>query len=420
MIDDERQEVIIVRRRIEGGDDHHGGAWKIAYADFVTAMMAFFLVLWILNSTNKDQQTIIARYFNPVKLEDFSKHKKGIKETKNPDNNPGAEQGAPGKTPPPGRREGRIEERGKEPNKKFGAQAMTDDETLFENPYAALDQIAGKVPTEQGRAQEGAKGAGGAIDAFRNPFKSSGAEPAAGASGTASAALNPGGAPKTPAAKAQKESGAAKTSPAPGVARSKSPPAQAKAEKALAAEPAATAAKAAAAAESAAKKKAAAKAAEKAAETAQAEKLSRAIARAMTRTMGAKTPDLDVKATNEGVLISLTDSENFGMFAIGSAAPNPKLVHLMDRIALILKKTPGRIVLRGYTDARPYRGGGYDNWRLSAARAQMALYMLKRGGVPESRIEAVEGFADHHLKLPNHPEAAENRRIEILLRKAAP
>ena len=43
-------------------------------------MMAFFLVLWILNSTNKDSQTIIARYFNPVKMEDFAKNKKGIRD----------------------------------------------------------------------------------------------------------------------------------------------------------------------------------------------------------------------------------------------------------------------------------------------------------------------------------------------------
>jgi chemotaxis protein MotB len=50
----------------------------------------------------------------------------------------------------------------------------------------------------------------------------------------------------------------------------------------------------------------------------------------------------------------------------------------------------------------------------------MALYMLVRGGLPETRVERVEGYADRRPKAPERPEAAENRRIEILLRKAAP
>ena len=54
---------------------------------------------------------------------------------------------------------------------------------------------------------------------------------------------------------------------------------------------------------------------------------------------------------------------------------------------------PGAIVVRGHTDAHPYRSRTYDNWRLSSARAQMAYYMLNRGGVEEKRFERIEGFA---------------------------
>ena len=50
----------------------------------------------------------------------------------------------------------------------------------------------------------------------------------------------------------------------------------------------------------------------------------------------------------------------------------------------------------------------------------MAYYMLSRGGLAEKRFERVEGYADRRLKDPSHPLAAENRRIEILLREAAP
>ena len=54
---------IVVRKIVKGGG-HHGGAWKIAYADFVTAMMAFFLLLWLLGSTTKEQRAAISEYFN--------------------------------------------------------------------------------------------------------------------------------------------------------------------------------------------------------------------------------------------------------------------------------------------------------------------------------------------------------------------
>ena len=57
--------VIIKRKKIVAGDGHHGGAWKVAYADFVTAMMAFFLLMWLLNATTEKQRKGIADYFNP-------------------------------------------------------------------------------------------------------------------------------------------------------------------------------------------------------------------------------------------------------------------------------------------------------------------------------------------------------------------
>ncbi len=129
-------------------------------------------------------------------------------------------------------------------------------------------------------------------------------------------------------------------------------------------------------------------------------------------------PQLDVQATDDGILISLTDRQNFSMFAIGSAEPQPRVLHMMEAIAASLQSLHGAIVVRGHTDGRPYRSATYDNWRLSSARAQMAYYMLIRGGLPEKRFERVEGYADHRLKDSLHPLAAENRRIEILVREA--
>lgn len=56
---------IIRRKRVFASDGHHGGAWKVAYADFVTAMMAFFMLMWILNATSQQQRQGLADFFNP-------------------------------------------------------------------------------------------------------------------------------------------------------------------------------------------------------------------------------------------------------------------------------------------------------------------------------------------------------------------
>lgn len=55
---------IIVRRIVRKGEGHHGGAWKVAYADFVTAMMAFFLVMWLVGASTDKQKAAISEYFN--------------------------------------------------------------------------------------------------------------------------------------------------------------------------------------------------------------------------------------------------------------------------------------------------------------------------------------------------------------------
>ena len=61
------QAQIIIKRSKKGGHAaHHGGAWKVAYADFVTAMMAFFLLLWLLNATTEVQKQGISDYFSPA------------------------------------------------------------------------------------------------------------------------------------------------------------------------------------------------------------------------------------------------------------------------------------------------------------------------------------------------------------------
>jgi chemotaxis protein MotB len=66
MVERPNAPIVVKRKKVVAGGGHHGGAWKVAYADFVTAMMAFFLLMWLLNATTEQQKKGIADYFAPM------------------------------------------------------------------------------------------------------------------------------------------------------------------------------------------------------------------------------------------------------------------------------------------------------------------------------------------------------------------
>jgi chemotaxis protein MotB len=70
MADEEAVRPIIIKKRKVMAGGHHGGAWKVAYADFVTAMMAFFMVMWLVASVNKEQRAALFEYFNNPSMEE--------------------------------------------------------------------------------------------------------------------------------------------------------------------------------------------------------------------------------------------------------------------------------------------------------------------------------------------------------------
>ena len=70
--------VIIIKKVKKGGHAHHGGAWKIAYADFVTAMMAFFLLLWLISMTTDEQKKGLADYFSPPNVSETTSGAGGL------------------------------------------------------------------------------------------------------------------------------------------------------------------------------------------------------------------------------------------------------------------------------------------------------------------------------------------------------
>jgi chemotaxis protein MotB len=70
--------ILIKKIKKVSGGGHHGGAWKVAYADFVTAMMAFFLLMWLINTTDPEQKRGIAEYFAPASVSDSTSGSGGL------------------------------------------------------------------------------------------------------------------------------------------------------------------------------------------------------------------------------------------------------------------------------------------------------------------------------------------------------
>jgi chemotaxis protein MotB len=359
-------EVLIIKKRAALDENSvKGGVWKIAFADFMTAMMAFFLVMWLVNATNEETKAQVASYFNPVRLVDAKPQPRGLEDVKEDSE---IDPAKPGRgAAPTGDADVEGEDEAAIPGEIGKPGTPAHEAALMRNPMGAIDRIAGAVSPDRGVAQ--------GLDPFAPAHW--------------------------------------RTADAPALPKSDSQAAQTGAATAKVVQEAVEATKAAEAAEGEAAPGKQAVSGPDDDPKAQAASLAAEIRKAIALDGGNAV--VSVETTGEDVLISLTDSANFGMFAIASASPSAQTVALMDKLAAVLRQRDVRIVVRGHTDGRPFRSDVYDNWRLSSARAHMAAYMLERSGVDEARIVRIEGHADRRLKRPDAPAADENRRIELLV-----
>lgn len=434
---------IVVRRGHAEEEGHHGGVWKIAYADFMTAMMAFFLVMWLVNAANTEMKSSVASYFNPIKLSDNVIRKKGLLDVDGKANS--EETSKTWANTPPGRTDEKLQK---------GEQVLAGDAGT---PDAATDQhghASAPEQTEEGRGRDGNAGKAGRASeagrAFRDPFNpfapgqlmsKEGADTSKGpsADATKQAAATPPAAPASPGSAKTMAPGrlsgagpdsstdsakAAQSARNPGTMGDAGGPTEARelagGEKSDAAKPdvgrhaaskldpgKADAATADVAAQPMSGKQLAAA----------ADTVLRDIQTAAKPFVGAGGPGIEVTIEGNGIVLSLTDTSTFGMFPIGSSEPSKQLIDLVGRIAPVLAANSKRIVVRGHTDSRVYRTEKSNNWRLSVSRAEAAYAMLVRSGIDETRFTRIEGYADRKLKVPDDPEAAGNRRIEILLQQ---
>ncbi|MDB5478126.1 MAG: ompA family protein [Alphaproteobacteria bacterium] len=286
MADDSKRPIVIKKiKKVAGG--HHGGAWKVAYADFVTAMMAFFLLLWLLNVTTKEQKEGIADYFKPTMASS-------------------SESGAGG---------------------VMGGLSMTTDGPQTNDPK--MQAVSENAPSDvEEKSDTIGQDSGKKIS-------------------------------------------------------------QSEFEKMKAEE-----------------------------EQQQFEKAMKDIKAAIQNDAELKelAKNLIVDMTPEGLRIQIVDQQGRSMFPLGSAQMYDQTYQLISKVSTIINKLPQKISIRGHTDSVPYgTSANYDNWNLSADRANASRQALMKAGLPAGRISNVAGKADTEQLFPKDPTSPQNRRISIIL-----
>jgi chemotaxis protein MotB len=129
---------------------------------------------------------------------------------------------------------------------------------------------------------------------------------------------------------------------------------------------------------------------------------------------------IEISVTREGLRIELLENSNGVFFDVGSAKLKPETVKLLKLIAIEVGHLKNKVMIEGYTDARPYVNPDYTNWELSADRANAARRILEQNGVGKDQIVQVRGFADRNLKHPDKPLDFGNRRVSILVATTEP
>ncbi len=123
-----------------------------------------------------------------------------------------------------------------------------------------------------------------------------------------------------------------------------------------------------------------------------------------------------VMVVPEGIRIDMIDDADFSMFALGTTVLTGEARDLLHVIAGAVASETAPMIVRGHTDALPWKPGTVaNNWSLSAGRAEATRQQLIREGLPERRFSRIEGVADRELLIKDKPADPRNRRISLLL-----
>lgn len=365
MADDDKKRPIIIKREevVEGG--HHGGAWKVAYADFMTAMMAFFLLMWLLNITTDEQKRGIAEFFNPM-----------ADRVGNSTSNQALLETSPLSSPSSIRTVKNSED---EPAPKPDGKEMHQAEKPEGQQYGGREPAG--LLTSSGVS---------ILSSSSNPDSEDEDHP----NEAGQREIIPLGGPKSGAAEnvgqvgqgnsAEHSSGATLSSGFGGSSYDKGSTEEKKLQETI-----------------------------------------EGLKGALTNdpTLHGLQKNLGFQIGSEEIKIEMQDTDNKPMFNTGSVLPNKDGARLLKELGGWLSNLPEEISIVGATDATPYHladNKGLSNWTLSEMRADKAREYLVREGYPDRKIRSVEGRSDRSLANRNNPQAAENRRIIITIHRLHP
>lgn len=357
--------IVIRREEGGGGGGHHGGAWKVAYADFVTAMMAFFLVMWLINATTEKQRRGLADYFSPIAAHTRSASGSGKPfggltpyESGAMVSNRGAVsvQNSTGGVPAPG--SGQVAPGGPARALAQDASADSDPSAMPVQGDADREGGAGHGGGESGEDQDAAPGASHGIPVAVDPAGSTARDHVRTGDGHKQGTTAAEVVARDAAAREQQNLDAAASALRAG----------------LAADPG----------------------------------------------MDDAESQISIAVTPQGLRIQITDTDGQPMFAPGSSDPTPRARLLLARVAPVLARLDEPVTITGHTDATTCVGSCRSNWDLSAARAEASRLVLEREGLPDARIAGVAGLADRDLLHPEDPRAAANRRIVLVVHRTHP
>jgi chemotaxis protein MotB len=357
--DSNQRPILIIKKKGHGDHGHHGGAWKVAYADFVTAMMAFFLLLWLLNVTTEEQRLGIANYFMP---ESVSRSQSGG----------GGVLG--GTTVSPG-----------EMNRVAGGLTMSIPRApdASESEEAQDEDGEGKMPERNDPKVPGQRVmADGHKDKDHDKTKDKDHDKTKDKDHDKT---------KDKDGEQAKDTGKDQTPASERVREA--------AERQV--------------------KEMLAKQEEESFKKAEFD-LRQAIQDIPELKQLAE--NLIVDRTPEGLRIQIVDQGRFSMFPLGSAQPLEHTRKLLGMVVRVVQKLPNRIAVTGHTDSLPFQNanGTYGNWELSTDRANSSRRMLADSGLGRERISRVVGMADQDPLFKENPADPRNRRISIVLLRENP
>jgi len=389
------QQPIIIKRIKKCHGAAHGGAWKVAYADFVTAMMAFFLLLWLLNAVTEEQLQGVADYFAPTSVSQST-------------------SGAGGMLGGKVVGEGSMTSQANTPSFTLSLPPPTigqGGDALSDPKEGGAGDGEGTSPSEnqgngtnQGLGNEANMGAARSKGSTKGDGTADGGGAGGQGSGAGKGSLSGGGSGQGAGAGAEgAQGGGAQGGGQGGGGRSKGAQSGGASQ-----------------AEAISEEQILKANADR--EQQQFDRAKQALGQAINSIPELKklADSLMVDNTPEGLRIQLVDQEGLAMFPKGSPDMYGHTRAMIDLVARVVKMLPERVAISGHTDSVPFaNGGNYGNWELSADRALATRRALMNSGVPANRIDRVVGKADTEPLVNNDPGNARNRRITVVLLRDA-